>query len=129
MSDEVITQETAQETQEETQENVLTIDEISAKIDGLIPSEDNKEVLEGAADIAEEALITKLEARIAELEANYEKAVSAIDKMVLLYGARVSGENTSEGIEAFKTATVEQTFPDSLHIDGVVPLDQIKLGS
>lgn len=104
------------------------IDAVLTKIDELGSNGDNTLELEGAAGNAEEApTVQMLQNEIKALKADYAKAVSAIEKMVVLYGARMSEDN-SQGVEAFKTAKVEQTFPDSVSTDGV-SLDQIVLGS
>ena len=104
------------------------IDAVLNKIDELSSNGDNTIELEGAAGNAEEApTVQMLQNEIKALKADYAKAVSALEKMVVLYGARMSEDN-SQGVEAFKTAKVEQTFPDSVSTDGV-SLDQIVLGS
>ena len=104
------------------------IDAVLNKIDELSANEDNSAELEGAADNAEETpTVQMLQDEIKSLKADYAKAVSAIEKMVVLYGARMS-ENDSQGVEAFKPAKVEQTFPDNTSTDGIT-LDQIVLGS
>lgn len=106
------------------------IDAVLNKIDELSATEDNSAEPEGAADRAEEApTVQMLQNEIKALKADYNKAVSAIEKMVVLYGARMTDDNSQGvGVEAFKTAKVEQTFPDSVSTDGV-SLDQIVLGS
>ena len=104
------------------------IDAVLSKIDELSANDDNNVELEGTAENAEEVpTVQMLQNDIKALKADYAKAVSAIEKMVVLYGARMS-ETDSQGVEAFKTAKVEQNFPDSVSPDGI-NLDQIVLGS
>lgn len=120
----------AMQTEPENSEELETsgIDAVLTKIDELSSNEDNSAEPEGAAASAEEApTVQMLQNEIKALKADYAKAVSAIEKMVVLYGARMTDDNT-QGVEAFKTAKVEQTFPDSVSTDGV-SLDQIVLGS
>ena len=120
----------AMQTEPENGEELETtgIDAVLTKIDELSSNGDNSAELEGTAENAEEVpTVQMLQNEIKALKADYAKAVAAIEKMVVLYGARMS-EGDSQGIEAFKTAKVEQTFPDSVSTDGI-SLDQIVLGS
>ena len=112
----------------EDSEPVKTIDDITAMLDEQSSTEDNN--ADGTANSAEEVpTVEALQREIETLRNDYSKIVDAMGRMVTMYGAKIGDNSKPQGVEAFKGASkVEQTFPDSITVDGVIPLSEIKLG-
>lgn len=105
----------------------MSIDDIAAKIDA-IEVDNNTNSTENNTDGDGSSLknpdIAAMQESITAQAAQIDALTKQLGRMVTMYGARLSGENST--VESFKTLKVEETFEDPKTQD-IPLLSDIKL--
>lgn len=106
----------------------MTIDDIAAKIDAIEVDNNtnsNENNTDGDGSNLKNPDIAALQESITVQAAQIDALTKQLGRMVTMYGARISGENST--VEGFKTLKVEETFEDPKTKD-IPLLSDIKLG-